>query len=373
MGNFIYPEYYGGVYLDSDGNLVFLVVASMSEMVMGRSSSFSSMSDEVSFREVEFSFADLNRTDEALGYIVDERIGSCPFVDNITSFGVSHSSNRLIVRLEVYNEYMVQGFRENVLDSEMIILEQGERFVIWEPSYSTFRTTDDATATADHLRHSADNYFDAGAYFEEQGPEGRSGITLNPGDRLRYSSPPFFFDAGSMGYRVIRNSDGRSGFVTTAHTLVGSNPNVFIRHGVIHQQVGRIEHRLNNATMDAVFVYNNTPVLITNTLPGGRPLSTNVFDHSRMVEAQLVTLFGATSGRSQGQIINTSYSSTFSGIRRNNMVQTDIRSQHGDSGGVIATAEFGTAGILLGGVPGGDNSTFVPASRINSTLGLRRY
>ena len=124
MGNIIYPAYYGGKYIDGDGNLVFLVVASMGEMAMGHNSSFAPLFGEVSFRYVEFSFAEIREAYERLIHVIDERMGSCIYADNVLGFGIGTRENRMIVELEVYNDDMIMGFREVVLDLPVIAFEQ---------------------------------------------------------------------------------------------------------------------------------------------------------------------------------------------------------------------------------------------------------
>ena len=120
-GENIYPDFFGGMYINEDRNLVVLVVDDM--VSKSRASTdyirFSGMvgtADGIIVRSVDFTYNELN---SAMEIIRDFRRVNpdCEIIGNVVSNGVRPSRNRVVVRLRIYNEEQIARFRDTVSDS----------------------------------------------------------------------------------------------------------------------------------------------------------------------------------------------------------------------------------------------------------------
>ena len=127
-GSVIYPDFYGGVYIDSDGQLVTLIVEGKLDEALAHDV-FRERIDSGAYRFVEFSHAELLELMDALIPIIDERIeNNCIYAKNISSWGARADINRVIIHLNDYNDEMIAGVRRYVYDSPMIVFMQRDFF-----------------------------------------------------------------------------------------------------------------------------------------------------------------------------------------------------------------------------------------------------
>ncbi|MCL2386916.1 MAG: hypothetical protein FWC89_05110 [Defluviitaleaceae bacterium] len=121
LGETIYPDDFGGLYLDSDGNLVILVVGSSSSF-----ENFAYLDANVIIREVEFSHAEIRAMSSSIAEFFWYNWGredSHPVADNITSVGFTSSENRVFVWLRDASEEQINLFKSTVIDSPMVSIE----------------------------------------------------------------------------------------------------------------------------------------------------------------------------------------------------------------------------------------------------------
>jgi len=369
-GEITYPDFFAGFYLDTDGNLVMLITEPTSRNTIAHEQTsiyspisrdamvyelISTYSSFVSYRIVEFSYTELHEVLDLYLDNLEERLGlNCIYARNVVGAGIDREANRLRVRIENYNTKMMEGFKQYLLNSPMVVFEQSKRHLPLIPE-DTFAS-----------------------YCYEVAEETYVGIMplsarINPGDRV---STRFITltQRGTMGYRVRRESDNAVGFITSCHIFNPDGPGTGMRvypHSAGASHVGTVESRRNDSRIDASFVITReTP---GNTLPlHGSQLGTAV--PTSFVQNQVVAMFGAsTGGVSMGNVLDPHYNATLGGRLRNGMVLTNINAQVGDSGGVVTTSTFATAGIVGWGISGGRDMIFVPAHRINRDLGVRRY
>jgi len=387
-GDIMYPEFYGGAYIGDDGRFVVLIVESMDDTA-ARSEVFSStLSNNINYRNVEFSYSDLTGTKDIIFEIQAERNNlNCVYARNVTSLRVGIRANRIIVGLEIYNDEKKAGYMENIFNSPMILFEQGVRIVEMVPTSDySFR----------YLEHEYCKYYVCYCEFdysnnEEQEETGGhievtpfNDTTINPGDMLFYR----FFNqrpTGTMGFRVRRVNDHATGFVTSGHIWNFEGQRAYTG-GWFARHIGTVTNKsVNSSLMDASVVITNDRGTPSNNTPMGT-LRTDVTglrydEFGRRVgfrdfwEGQTVVMFGATSASlgfpsSIGRI--TYVGVNVPDIGRIQMVRTDIHVRPGDSGGTIATATLQTAGIVLAGPynhgQGGRPMYFVPAFRIIDTM-----
>jgi len=368
-GDVVFPSFYGGVYLGYDGRPVVLIVESEIQEARGQNH-LSEIIADGNYRFVEYSYAELRETQRVVWDKIIERALICNYADNAIMIRVCTMSNRVIVSLIDNNDEMIMGFRLHVYDSLMLDFER--RNPISMPG------TGDSPFCAVYYNYTDNNH--SYSIYEEK----YTGITpasvwpVNPGHglfRVRLSGwlPP---DA-TMGFRAFSNSYG-GGFVSVAHSFDhGQMP---VHTGYFNGVVGRTtSKRVYNPAigMDAVFIrhYWGHQGEITNTLPNGLTLSTNVV--GSFIQNMTVISAGArTGGVTWSTIIapNGSFRIAGTNVSFENVVITNGSSRPGDSGGTVFLPSLTTAGIIVGGTTGADSlMAFVPAHRILSTLNLFRY
>ena len=119
-GEVHYPDDFGGVYFDDEGNLVRLQVPSEMDEESER---FDSYHDSItSTREVEFSYNYLVWIMDMLDhYSISGRD-----MHSAVSWGLDVRENRVIVGLLDYHLENILAFRRNLLDSPALVFQQGE-------------------------------------------------------------------------------------------------------------------------------------------------------------------------------------------------------------------------------------------------------
>jgi len=132
-GTVMYPEFFGGVYLNSAGQTALLIVESMLDVAEQDSNIGALIHAGVDYRLVEFSYAELRELQSTVTNTVHGRIDWCDYALNVSLILVNPHYNRVVVVLVEYNDDMIAGFRQHVYDSPMIIFEQGNRLYIGGP------------------------------------------------------------------------------------------------------------------------------------------------------------------------------------------------------------------------------------------------
>jgi len=127
----VYPDFFGGAYIDENGNLVILLTEAVAYDALGSGGMRDGLSDKgISFRFVEFSAAELESINDAIYEIISPIFGTsyCIYADNVVFWGIDDRTNRLVVQLEILTDEKITGFRENIFDSPALYFEQGERW-----------------------------------------------------------------------------------------------------------------------------------------------------------------------------------------------------------------------------------------------------
>ena len=196
LGRTIYPEYFGGFYIDIYGNLVILVVKSA--MIEAQGITNASISDiqfaETITREVGFSY--------------NELIDMFRFLNKVpvylaSSWHVDVMKNRIVVNLVELNDESIFYFKQTIVDSPMIVFMESP-----ESCFDLINYTNESNYLLNDINTHEMVIFNQGV------------INLMPGRALYYSPTMINFRrrAGSIGYRAFNmDNNGRVGFVTTAH------------------------------------------------------------------------------------------------------------------------------------------------------------
>ena len=269
-GETIYPDYYGGVYMDDNGNLVVLVVGSAASNVEPVLHSIA-LNDGVSIRETEFSYNEIMSTIDFLRSRLLDETGTNAIARDlgITSwgFGVEEGIFKVRVGLKDYSNEQIALFKYEIIDTPMIVFHRGEYAVRGIPAL-------DNTPLADALLE--DDY---GIPIEPFHP------TVHPGSAA---------DLGSIGFRATRG--GRTGFVTAAHVVGPQGSRVRV-NGILSGtvEISRLDF------IDAAFVSVDSGVNITNTVIPEAGITHLPQIYTPRI-GENVTSIGAVSGRRSGII-----------------------------------------------------------------------
>lgn len=310
----IYPDYYGGSYINDNGKLVVYVTNEGSQPTILQSN------EDVIYEPCTYSYNELlSVMDELNEYKFNQ--SDTAIANGFNEFGLYDSENSIIVKLDDLSEQSIKEFKENVSDSEAIKFEQGIGPIQMEADVNAGSSISVPSATA------------------------------------------------SVGYRVKRGSV--EGFVTAGHAASAgetiSSGGTSFASCVVSQQSG-------NA--DAAFCkITNTSYSPTNTLAGtSNTLSTTI---SEPGVGTVINKIGKSTGATSGKVLSTNVTATFSsGATISNLTTADYTSAPGDSGGVVYSYISSTNARLTLGIhtgAGGSTRYYTKANEINSALGTKRY
>jgi len=124
LESFDYPDYYGGAYLNTEGDLVVHVVGEIEEALEKIKTA---VPDEESYRLVQahYSYKQLLSLKEKLD-ILDKSTEQQLIFSNITGWGPSDRDNLFIVEMKELNLDQIKKFKEYVIDSSMIVFRQSD-------------------------------------------------------------------------------------------------------------------------------------------------------------------------------------------------------------------------------------------------------
>lgn len=321
-GEKVYPDYYGGSYINDFGQLVMYVTDTTNTPAVLSDND----SSTVIYQQCDYSYSELNDLMDILNsYKLQNPDDS--IAQNFNHYALLDAENRIEVSLDDYSETRIQEFKENVSASDAIIFAEAE------------------------------------APMEK--------YALNPGGKVSSHSYGDYYSVGSIGYRATRN--GKKGIVTAGH-VIGANKSLYqgVGESVIGTCLVSVE---DNASYDAAFCEITDTSSLSNTLYGtSNVLSTTI---SEPGVGTLVNKIGSSTGHTSGKITSINATITYSdGTTLTNMTEVALGSEGGDSGGIFysyvssANKRY-TLGILTGG--NGTTASYSKANEINRGLGTSRY
>lgn len=143
-GTVMYPDFYAGTYIDDSGSLVLLIAASHQRSALEHEGGALLIEAGVSYRFVEFSYAELLATSERIMDIRLERAvlsdDICVYASNVTGTGIRTDLNMITVFLLEYNDDMIAGFKRYVYDSPMLMFRQLDFVLDLSGGQHSFRT-----------------------------------------------------------------------------------------------------------------------------------------------------------------------------------------------------------------------------------------
>lgn len=315
----IYPDYYGGMYIDESGVLNVLVkdevnnTRSVVTRVVG--------SEDVVLHSCLYSYSELLHTLKCIDAYNLANPDSEVY-KNFKAAKLDDINNKVVVELRDCSNDKISAFKNNVVDSPIIVFEQ---------------------TTNEPVEHG-----------------------------LRSGSPVYWDKNGSlfqatMGYRAMLNNV--VGWVTAAHAYKQGQS----VYNLSKQEVGRCKNHVYQGSTDAAFCQSlDSGYAPELGLIGGASLSKST---APIVVGMAVNLYGSVTGVSVGSIANSSFSfTTESGIYLSDVAVSDYYSEGGDSGGPIVYTQNGINYIvgIHHGKYGGD-PIVIKESNIRSQLGAAIY
>ena len=340
MGATIYPECFGGMYIDADGNAVILTVVSAARHMFTDNATLAldhaRQLNEIEVRYVNFSYRVLRDAFSLLNSMPLD----APAIQNAQSWFLDVVNNRIVVQLADFSYEQVAYFRRTIMDLPFIVFE--------EAPIITFE------ASPAHVYDHFESY-----HVESYDISPFANRTINPGQLVL---------DGSVGFRARTNGAwGARGYVTAAHIAIDVGNSMGFQMGTVY----RIQHNF----IDAAFV----------ALPFDSQMTNQVFNlqhstHSREpVTGEIVVIRGRnslTTPRSS-RVHNPRARVSMRGNIIHDTVLVENQNEHfgrgGDSGGIVLSGRD-VVGIHIGTHTGDIQvAVIVLASAITGWLDLLIY
>jgi len=354
-----YPDYYGGMYLNDDGNLVFLIVDGM----RGEVSSSLARSSDVIIEYVEFSHNELSHIQEV---IVDFWVANWDDQNNSVAQNINTVIPDIInsvvtVYLSDISEEQIETFRKTVIDHTALVFTD-----------APFDFAFDIESN-ENVDLSSVYYDDQDSYIETLEEVGARNIpapwVIHPGSRVENSVG----SGRSIGYRARRGNE--IGFVTAAHgglTTIGINSQLFTTRIGSQRMLAGTVRSISLAT-DSAFVSLGPDVVMTNRV--SHNISTTVIVPILNAPAIRISEGGTTSSLVSTGHISQLNVNIVNGGTNIQTIRATYTSVTGDSGGIvvqrISAGNYGVLGMHIGSFTQAPFGTgFVEARRINANLGI---
>lgn len=331
-GERVYPPYYGGSYIEMNGELTIFVVGDS----LSAASKLNQISDSplLKYKVANFSYEELcNVNDEIQSYLDN---GPREIAKNVSAYGINTEFNAVQIYLIDDSSSKIEEFK-SVYDHPCLMFSQLGRVI---------------TESQD----------------------------INPGDKVcqTISTTDLY---GSIAFRAQETGGSkRTGFVTAGHVLaVGQVAYIdSIQMGVCVKSVND-----GGGKADAAFVVIDSSqsenFKLQNYVNGVKsaPLSTVV---SEPGNGTYVNKWGAETGKTGGAIVNnaTRVLDNKGNVIMTDMVTAKYASEGGDSGGLVYTIVSSTktrytVGVHKGRGKDSDLAFYSKANNVLSALGLKRY
>lgn len=323
----VYPEYYGGAYLNDDGNLV-VVMTDMSDKAtvqeVTQNTKLTVQHGAVSLNTLMATYELIWNTYVAYKEMykgVDESEISpemkC-YLDNFVGVGVKQSENAVLVDLMNTDEKTIACVKQFLPDVEYVRIAEHENILDEQGEFQSANIVNNTSATSLLM----------------------SSVVYQPGNPVHIAGE----ENCTIGFRCKILDDGvyKHGFVTAAHgvgilsgTIVYEGNTSGTNNGVI---VGRVYGGQLGGTLDASLVIledQTTP--ISDSAINGAIITDIFFTADETLEGTTAYMVGYKSGVLSGKVKSVSYTyeDKETGLILNDLVKCDYKGDFGDSGGVV--------------------------------------
>lgn len=337
--NIIYPDNYGGTYINEDDELVIQIVGN-SKNKKSLNYKFSSktidLNNEVLKEYVNFSYNDLVKVnDEITKYFLNNGVKNSNFVANY----IDVFKNRVVIELYDISNKEQEKFKEEILDSNLIEFKLGQRI---SPT-STYKV---------------------GSEFLIERQYKKGGQTIYEKDAQC-----------SIGAKAKRN--GVIGYITAGHCFGFMDYTI----DFANINIGTYVTRDYSQNMDAAFIKLNSGNSLSNDLSntGWQASFINTTGSNYYTNGTKVGKDGFKGKFGNGQITSLNYSFTDAdNYYHTGLISANITTLKGDSGGpvfIINTTTLKNGAPLIGITSGGGTNVlaFYDYNKIVTTLGLTKY
>lgn len=326
-----FPEYYGGCYINEEGNLVVLIKEEKHEYAQRFLTR--SLSSSIKYETCQYSYNELQQ-------VVDEirqkaSAGNEFLFNNVSLYGISEKENSVEVGLLNNTPSVIQEFKKQICDSKTI------------------------------------KFCNSGKLILDSGIDCASEIKTHRDGKVH---------GASVGYRA-KDKDGNIGIVTAGHFIKKDE----ILNDANDIPIGKCLYSKDENYIDAAFCSITTK----DYVPTNRILYMEDVDKDTLSTTlaqppagSYVNMVGKSSKRSSGTIYNASYDVLNASQQTilKDVILARYSSDDGDSGGIVyaltkATNTRYTVGINLGRITidGTVYGGCIKAYLINQTFGLARY
>lgn len=322
-GESIYPDYIGGLYIDSNNNLTIQVVKkNISNSQNETYQSIINVDKNSNVEYVNYSYEELK---EVHDIILNNFLGK---FDNLTGLYVDVISNRVVVELRELTSEKIEEFKKKVINSPMVSFDKS----------TAFEQISSASP--------------GGSFISAEG-----------------------FQQCSYGYRA-KLSTGQTGIVSAAHCFNSGGDSI--------PGIGMLRSYQNTGELDAAFVVNTSGADLSNLIvvPSvGSIITLSAEVNSSPVVGQSISKYGRTTGLTSGTITATNYSYTNdrTHISYTKQIRAVMVSTNGDSGGpAFQLSSSNSSRAIIVGIMSASNqndteSIITKASLINQHFALSTY
>lgn len=292
--NRTYPNYFGGKYINENGELVICL---SDNTIENRNLMEEAAGGGIAFKSVKHSYNELSTAKQNLTRWVGACIEKDGAPDGLYGWGIGNEMNCLMVDVKYESEEL---FRQ--------VYDATGRF-----SGIVFNIMEDTDTESNDTE-----------------PVLRRYTLIQPGSMI--SLP---IGSMSIGFRAMRTLSGKreSGFVTAGHAAsYGDSVRI---NGIV---AGTVSSSVCIGNVDAAFVAFNSSEFVLHNLVYDTMLTLN--DQITVLsDNKSVCMSGMTSGYKIGSVIKASYDYVGeTGRLMTNTIRTDCSMARGDSGGIVFTA-----------------------------------
>lgn len=319
-GKIIYPEYFGGMYIDDKQELVIQVIKNKLPKASDEVAVYNNILTVDKDSKLEYVNYSKLELEQIYNIIVDYFLDSKNDTDNILAFYIDVPNNRIVVELENNSVKNIEVFKNTIINSDLLYFKKGEKL------------------------HST---------------------SINAGQGIPTGC--------SVGYRVKKGN--LSGFVTAAHCFPSGEGSA--------SSYGMVKGWKLGPNVDAAFVQSTetfTNTLNWNTYPAQTLLVNDSMPY--IIVGALVGKVGKTTHATTGQLASLNWSGKVSykniaDVNVTDFIQANLNVQEGDSGGIVFQMGTNNKANVLGIVSAGNDAhNIMLASKLSnnkSALSVTRY
>lgn len=305
-----YPEYYGGSYLNEQGNLVVLLKSNNNNSNAIYLLRNVSENDSLNYEYVKYSLSELTSYIKLIKNYKQNN-GNDLLAQDITSWALYDKDNIIEVCIKNLTTEKINLFKKNIINTDAIIFKN----VTDTPQFCSDIDDEDNTSSSGFLIY-------AGT------PVSVNGIRQ--------------ISLGFPAYRDINN--GRQyGFVTCAHNVYVDDY-ISTEDGATSapiNRIGTVEMRRLGYQYDVSFVSLESDergsCAIDDTFSTLIPSNEEI---SYPVAGKKVHVDSRYKNSASGNILSTNFSGTTEGVYFENLVKISVKVKKGDSGGLVSSDGF---------------------------------